>query len=88
MTGKEKLIEAIIKEAPDAKTSDFTKDDLNEWLWNSVDSEYLDRGEQLVVAQVGDRFFRYYKHSAVGIEWDTLEEVEPYQETVTKYRKV
>jgi hypothetical protein len=82
---RKKLIEAIKQEYTDAP-EDIPESDLAEWLYDTIDHEYLDRGEQRVIAQVGNRFFRYHQHGAIGIEWGTLEEVEPYTEVVTKYR--
>lgn len=83
---RKRLIEAIQQTLDSIDNREWTNDALNEWLYDSVDAEYLDRGVQRVVAQVGERFFRYCQHPAVGIEWGTLEEVEPYDKIITAYR--
>lgn len=84
---RKKLIEAINQTLDvvddDRKWTDY---DLNEWLYDSIDVEYLNDGEERVVAKVGERFFRYHQHPAIGMDWTSIEEVEPYDKIVTKYR--
>jgi len=82
---KKKLIEAL-KEAHDVDATGFSDSDLGDWLDDTVEVKYLPRDEEQIIAAVGERFFRYHQHHAVGIIWDTLEEVEPYDQTITRYR--
>lgn len=83
---RKRLIEAIQQTLDSIDSREWTNDALNEWLYDTIDVEYMDRGEERVIAQVGERFFRYHQHPAVGIDWGTLEEVEPYDEIVTRYK--
>jgi hypothetical protein len=88
MSSREKLIEAIkeIYSGELPEPVNFTNEGLKEFLYDTVDTDYLDHGEQRIIAQVGERFFRYHRSDAEGIDLGSLEEVEPYDKIETRYR--
>lgn len=86
---KDRVIEAIketySQEIPEGEI--ITDEEIKEYLYDTVDSETIDHDEQVRVAQIGDRYFQYHRNDWEGINMGSLQEVEPYEETVIKYRK-
>jgi hypothetical protein len=76
----------VLKEDNEEITEKLSDSNLIDFLFEIVDSQHLDRGEEIRVAQVGDRYFRYHTSEYQGIDLSTLAEVVPFQATVTKYR--
>lgn len=84
----EALIEAYKDEEWFKKIKELDKTIILDLLHeSSITSSQINKYEKEHISEIGTRYFKWYYNDYGHTDMTMIEEVEPYQEVVTKYRR-